>query len=584
MRIFIFFLLFFYSSNGLFSQHSLQADSILATVSHLSGEERILQLFDRVKKASTTPKEYPLAEALELESRVQKNYWHLGDALYRKVHNIAHSLVTTTLDEKEIVAMADEAKRSFSMSGREIKVEHVVVEEALFVYYARRNEYHKAMSRLEFFLASVQNDAEEVCALNKLGTLYILLQQEEKSIDLFLKAISICDRNTEKLKKYFENQRFHIYMTLWYSYYTLQKYTMAKETVDILSELIITQNDNLEWQQNMIFEIKAKKAKTLIALKKYGEAKEIIRELETEKSQSTYPAYLTTLDDVYANYYREIGDFENALKITDKLLKIYTKEQGTLNYINHSKNKAEILDNLHRYHEASLLKSEIIHVSDSIAKINMNNQLAQMQTTFEVERHKAEKEQAKLISEKRYMVGVALAVVCALLLLLIVMEKRNSKRLKEKNKKLFDQYKHISLENIKTPASEAGVEDDCIEITERQKLYNKVQEYLSSLESYIDVVLTREALAVQIGTNRQYLIEAIQDSTGMTYSEFTSYIRLEYARKLLLQNTDLTIEAISQLSGFNNKVTFYRHFYKKYGMTPAEFKEFVLEEKVEVHK
>ncbi|MBR3413096.1 MAG: AraC family transcriptional regulator, partial [Bacteroidales bacterium] len=50
-------------------------------------------------------------------------------------------------------------------------------------------------------------------------------------------------------------------------------------------------------------------------------------------------------------------------------------------------------------------------------------------------------------------------------------------------------------------------------------------------------------------------------------------LRLDYAIRLLNDQPDLTVEQVSQASGFTSADTFTRNFRAKYGMTPTTYKQ-----------
>lgn len=84
---------------------------------------------------------------------------------------------------------------------------------------------------------------------------------------------------------------------------------------------------------------------------------------------------------------------------------------------------------------------------------------------------------------------------------------------------------------------------------------------------------------MELGTNYQYLSNAIRENIDMTFGEYVNQLKLEYAQNLLLDDSDMKIEAISVTSGFNSVRTFYRLFQKKYNLTPSEFRNIALRNK-----
>ena len=63
----------------------------------------------------------------------------------------------------------------------------------------------------------------------------------------------------------------------------------------------------------------------------------------------------------------------------------------------------------------------------------------------------------------------------------------------------------------------------------------------------------------------------IKQTSGKTFSELLTQIRLEHAEKLL-KNTALSISDISFDIGYENPETFIRNFKKMYKKTPAVYR------------
>ena len=74
--------------------------------------------------------------------------------------------------------------------------------------------------------------------------------------------------------------------------------------------------------------------------------------------------------------------------------------------------------------------------------------------------------------------------------------------------------------------------------------------------------------------NEDYFNRVLKEKEGMTYSEYVQNVRLKEAVRLLA-NTDMPIQEISQLIGYNNKGYFYKLFSLKYGVTPAVYKKII---------
>ena len=90
---------------------------------------------------------------------------------------------------------------------------------------------------------------------------------------------------------------------------------------------------------------------------------------------------------------------------------------------------------------------------------------------------------------------------------------------------------------------------------------------------YLDPSLTLQKLAIQLGTNRQYLSNYINREKGKTFYEYINDFRLEEAKRILHSNPKhpQTMEEVATQAGFNTYSTFLRSFVKKYGESPSAY-------------
>lgn len=101
------------------------------------------------------------------------------------------------------------------------------------------------------------------------------------------------------------------------------------------------------------------------------------------------------------------------------------------------------------------------------------------------------------------------------------------------------------------------------------------EEICSYIQTHYQSVTTHE-LMERFHFQRDYFNRLIRKKTGMTYSEYLQNIRLEQAKRLLIE-TELTISEISEQVGYHNKGYFYQLFVNKYNMTPGKYKKRMLE-------
>lgn len=116
--------------------------------------------------------------------------------------------------------------------------------------------------------------------------------------------------------------------------------------------------------------------------------------------------------------------------------------------------------------------------------------------------------------------------------------------------------------------------------------------YKNSSDSFIiDIVnymeenhqtCTLNEISKEFGFNASYLSRYIKKHTGETFISLIQNIRLKKAC-ILLENSTLSIDLISQSVGYKNISFFYKKFKDYYGMSPKEYKQQFIAKKQDSH-
>ena len=92
-------------------------------------------------------------------------------------------------------------------------------------------------------------------------------------------------------------------------------------------------------------------------------------------------------------------------------------------------------------------------------------------------------------------------------------------------------------------------------------------------DGYVRTGLTIKGLSDQLHTNRTYLSEFINATYGVSFRDWITGLRIEYAKRLLVQYPKLTLADISERSGFLSPSHFIRIFKENAGCTPARWRK-----------
>lgn len=90
-------------------------------------------------------------------------------------------------------------------------------------------------------------------------------------------------------------------------------------------------------------------------------------------------------------------------------------------------------------------------------------------------------------------------------------------------------------------------------------------------EHFMDYEITIENVAEEMNTNVLSVRSAIKKHSGKSYKEYMIFLRIEYAKELLLKK-NLTVAETCQKVGYSNISHFIKIFKTYTGVTPAEYK------------
>ena len=154
---------------------------------------------------------------------------------------------------------------------------------------------------------------------------------------------------------------------------------------------------------------------------------------------------------------------------------------------------------------------------------------------------------------------------------------------KEKIRALSESQTPNETDDDPAPDDVPATEGNLTETSDRQTADTREEERNRLLFEELDGIVTREQLFLKSDLSRDDLMQLIhvnKNRLGKILQQHqeqnvTSYInnkRLDYAAKLLKEDSNRTVVVIAGLCGLPNIPTFNRLFRSKFGMTPSEYK------------
>ncbi len=102
------------------------------------------------------------------------------------------------------------------------------------------------------------------------------------------------------------------------------------------------------------------------------------------------------------------------------------------------------------------------------------------------------------------------------------------------------------------------------------QVIESIKRYLQQEKVYQNPKMSIGHLASELKIPRNKIMYAFSQSNS-NFKEELNQLRIEKAKELLIDNPNLTIEAIGNEVGYTSKATFYKYFKQFVGRTPTEF-------------
>lgn len=305
------------------------------------------------------------------------------------------------------------------------------------------------------------------------------------------------------------------------------------------------------------------RAQALLSQGKVAEAERLLNEAQ-QAILPTVPAR------AYEHYYEARirqyilqKRYKDALANVDILLETHTGYFPF--YLHDMLLKADILAHLHRPDESRKLYFAYMQAKDSIDRVEIATHMDKLNTLYQLDRLTAEKRVAKQrLVFTLYGSGIMLGLLFGYIFYTRSLHRKNHAlylRIRQQEKMEKRVLSAIEILPVEKLSKEA-------------QLFYCLSERMHNEKLYVNPNLSRKELAALMGTNENYLANAIRNNTdNKTYHEYITDIRMKHAVALLLESPDTSIETISEAVGFNSRSTFFRAFRNTFGMSPSDFRK-----------
>lgn len=441
-------------------------------------------------------------------------------------------------------------------------------------------------------------------ALFNMGKMLYYQEDKQRGYEMINEAVSLMKRTDYKYK--YDNLRYN-YNTLLIMQQRDKRYEDALRTLEELDK-VVTEATNAE---PGIGNLAEKEKKTM-----YAQRAVILSRLgRIREADEAYLAW-ESVGKAYTKDDYLIIPYLMDRKLYDKVIGMYTPREAflyankdTINYhmmtVKRSLGKA--YEGKKEYKRAARYYEQLAILTDSLKAREQQSSAIELATVYETHEREAELEEQTRQVKIRNVMLLSGGIVFLVLVVLFVRNVQHTRVVRRKNgtmvktiqelltykDELFEAKEKIralsesqitnETDDDPAPDDVPATEDNLAETSDRQTADTREEERNRLLFEELDSIVTREKLFLKSDLSRDDLIQLIhvnKNRLGKILQQHqeqnvTSYInnkRLDYAAKLLKEDSNRTVVVIAGLCGLPNIPTFNRLFRTKFGMTPSEYK------------
>ncbi len=132
----------------------------------------------------------------------------------------------------------------------------------------------------------------------------------------------------------------------------------------------------------------------------------------------------------------------------------------------------------------------------------------------------------------------------------------------------------LSVRQKKTIARELNKEGDVRRNIDKEfsSLNMELKKWVDN-KMYCEYDKTRDQVVEELHTTKELLNLYFIHKVGVDFRTWRTNLRIEEAKRMLLENEDLSLNMIAEMSGFSDKSNFHRQFTKIVGCSPKQFRD-----------
>ncbi len=433
----------------------------------------------------------------------------------------------------------------------------------------RNGDLDNAMSLFRNALSISENLEEkklQAMLLHNIGFLYAEYDNHEKALEYYVKALKIREEIKDEKGTGMSNN------AVGREYFAMDSLSISLEYFNTALKIFRDIN-YVKGEANVlnnIGNIYLKKEQAGLAMKYHVES------LEIRKSINDLRGIAESYKNI-AKVHMQDGSYKDAELTIGKGIS-FSEQIQSIRMLNKFNYQLYELNKYKKDYEKALANYLVFSVTkDSILSVESENKIAELEIQYQTEKKEQQitllntKDElnSQIISKQKFSLIFLIAGSGILLISLIIVLINYFQKNKAYKMLVKQNIEIVNLERAKNHKLSSKA------ISNEQQIVNDLLSAIEGDKCFLNPTCTIDELAKKIDTNRQYLSTIINDKFNSNFNSFINTYRIKEARKLLLDKEydKYTIDAIANLSGFNNRATFNIAFKKNTGITPSFFKK-----------
>lgn len=445
--------------------------------------------------------------------------------------------------------------------------------------------YCKETIKLARELGRINSEGE---MLFTMGNIYAGMNRLEESLEMYREGIDLLkDSDDVRDLAILSTAYGELMTTLMWNKKVLEAIEIGKERerlVEHMSQMPGPPDGYIDQQYGYLY---SKMAYALQLVERSEEAMHYYRQFQT-----TDFAHQSFTQGEIIPFLLQAGRYQEALKLNKADYEIFCSEyeKDTVNY-----NYCVILDRfaqayrgLKDYKRANAYLSRAFALNDAIYTKEKESRAQEFATVFMLNEKDLQLAQMHLVAQRRNFQMIILCIVlvlaCAFLGIVVyhlqIIRRRNLVAAKQIDELVLHRddlrraceramtFSSIGSSSSNTNPKDSQKDSDDLQMNSFLRMEYRVMEE----RLFLQPKFGRDDLLRLCNVSKNDLPRILRQYARVNnVSDYLNHLRVEYAVRLMHEKPNLSMDGIGKEAGFNSRSTFYRAFFKEFGMTPAQY-------------